>query len=116
MSERYKLSAPADVQVLTLYDLISEYANREILAVAQRRIEQGFANFVVDLGPIEVMNSVGLNFLIMLRGRTGDHGGRIAVANASAKIMQLLEITKLRPLFHVTDSVEEAVRSLKAEA
>lgn len=98
--------------MLEVYNLLNEYANREILLAVQSKIDEGFSTFVVDLKDIQVMNSVGLNFLIVLRARSEDKGGRIAVVNASHKVMQLLEMTKLRPMFQLSGSVEEAVESL----
>lgn len=112
MAATYTLHPSEVVNVLQVYDLLSEYSNREILQAAQARIDEGFTNFVVDLSGIPYMNSVGLNFLITLQSRCTDRSGRLVVAGASAKIIQLLEITKLRPLFHLTDSVEAAVQAI----
>ena len=109
MEISYDLRQNEEVAVLTVYDLLAEYGNREILRDAQRRIDQGFTNFVVDLSKVPYMNSVGLNFLITLQARCTDQGGRLVVANASKKVVQLLEVTKLLPLFHLTDSVADAM-------
>ncbi len=111
MSKLFALSNQGQVQVLEVRDLISEYANRQILDAAQARIDDGYADFVVDLSQIDYMNSVGLNFLISLRNRSDDKGGQLAVANASSKIIQLLEMTKLRPLFNLTESIDDALAS-----
>lgn len=78
------------------------------------KIDGGFPNFVVDLTRIQFMNSVGLNFLIALKKQSKAAGSQLALANVSAKIIQLLEITKLRPMFYVTNSVEEALQSFSA--
>ena len=108
----YTLRAEENASILVVTDLLSEYANKQILAAAQQRIDAGFTNFVVDLSKIDYMNSVGLNFLITLKNRTDDKGGHLAVANASNKIIQLLEMTKLRPLFNLTTSVDAALSGL----
>ena len=112
MNPNYSITKKDGVQVLEVHDLLSEYINKEILLAVQSKIDEGFSTFVVDLKDIEVMNSVGLNFLIVLRARSIDKGGHIAVVNASQKVMQLLEMTKLRPMFQLSSSVEEAVESL----
>lgn len=112
MNPNYSITTKDSVQVLKVHNLLNEYINKEILRAVQLKIDDGFSTFVVDLKDIQFMNSVGLNFLIMLRARTNDKGGHVAVVNASQKVMQLLEMTKLRPMFQLSGSVEEAVESI----
>lgn len=109
MDPNYNITKQNNVQVLEVRNLLNEFANKEILRAVQNKMDEGFSNFVVDLKQIAFMNSVGLNFLIMLKARSNDKGGHIAVANVSTKVMDLLEMTKLRPIFQVNNSVEEAV-------
>ncbi|MCB9302259.1 MAG: STAS domain-containing protein [Lewinellaceae bacterium] len=112
MNPNYSITTKDSVQVLKVHNLLNEYINKEILRAVQSKIDDGFSTFVVDLKDIQFMNSVGLNFLIMLRARTIDNGGHVAVVNASQKVMQLLEMTKLLPMFQLSGSVEEAVESI----
>jgi anti-sigma B factor antagonist len=113
MDQVFELSQSGSIKVLRVHNLLSEFANREILSTAQSCIDEGFNRFVVDLEGMPYTNSVGLNFLISLQSRCQDQGGSIVMVNVSKKIIQLLEITKLQPLFHLTDSVDEALRLLK---
>jgi anti-sigma B factor antagonist len=96
------------IQILKVHDLLSEHANKEILTAAQQRIDAGQNRFVIDLSQIRYMNSVGLNFLITLRARSQEYGGDIAVANPSEKVMDLLNMTKLAPIFRICPTVEAA--------
>ena len=112
MNPNYNITKQDSVQVLEVKNLLNEFANKEILQAVQSKIDEGFSNFVVDLKQIPFMNSVGLNFLIMLKARSNDKGGQVAVVNASVKVMELLEMTKLRPIFQVNNSIEEAVAFL----
>lgn len=113
MSQAYQLTPKEGTMLLTIRNLLSEYTNREILHHAQTSIDEGFTNFVVDLRGMPYTNSVGLNFLILLQARCQESGGQLVVANVSDKILQLLDITKLQPLFQLTDSVEAALRLMK---
>ena len=112
MNPNYSITTKDSVQVLKVHNLLNEYINKEILRAVQSKIDDGFSTFVVDLKDIQFMNSVGLNFLIMLRARTIDNGGHVAVVKAKKKVMQLLEMTKLLPMFQLSGSVEEAVESI----
>ena len=112
MNPNYNITKQDSIQVLEVKNLLNEMTNKEILQAVQSKIDEGFSNFVVDLGQIPYMNSVGLNFLIMLKARSNDKGGNVAMANVSTKVLELLEMTKLRPIFQVNNSVEEAVAAL----
>lgn len=112
MDQVYELSQSGRVKLLRVHNLLNEFTNREILGVAQDCIDEGYNKFIVDLEGMPYTNSVGLNFLISLQARCQDKTGALVVMNVSKKILQLLEITKLQPLFHLTDSVDEALRLL----
>ena len=114
MSKKYTLSTIEDSLVLQVKNLRGEYENKQILRAVMSKIDGGFPNFVVDLTHIEFMNSVGLNFLIALKKQSKAAGSQLALANASKKIVQLLEITKLQSMFYLTNSVEEALQSFAA--
>lgn len=114
MSDDFSISPWGEngVQVLHMRHLWSETANKEILAAVQGQIDQGFANFVVDLAEAPYINSVGLNLLIHIMMRTKENNGKLVIANASPKVVQLLEVTKLIPMFELAPSVDAAANSL----
>lgn len=114
MSELYHFTKQENIQVLFVSSLLSEFDNRLIMESVEEKIEAGFTNFVVDLSGIEYMNSVGVNFLIMMKQRSEESGGMVAVINASGKVKQLLDITKLTPMFYLTDSLEKAIEFIQA--
>ena len=110
MDKPYRITDQADsIQVLCVSDLLSEVDNRQIMQAVESKIDKGFPNFIVDLSEINYMNSVGINFLIKLRRKAQAAGGKLAVVHASGKVKQLLDITKLRPMFFLTDSMQDAV-------
>lgn len=112
MNLNYSLAEKNGIQVLQIKDLLSEYANREIIKAVDHKLREGYASFVVDLAAIDYMNSVGLNFLLTMRARSKENGGGLIVANASQKVKSLLDMTKLTPLFAMSTSVEQAIREV----
>ncbi len=105
----YSISTHSDVQVLSISNLLNETDNRAILSDVQSRIEQGFKKMVIDLSQLNFMNSVGLNFLILMLSKSKDSGGELAVVNPSEQVIKLLEITKLRSQFRLLPSLETAL-------
>ena len=69
---------------------------------------------VLDLAGIEFMNSSGLGMLIGGASTLKNAGGKLTLANASQKILALIKITKLSPVFEHFDSVKAAVASFRA--
>jgi len=110
MGEFYALSKHQDIHILEIKDLLNEFANKDILQAAREKVKDGYAKFIVDLGAIEYMNSVGINFLIQLKKLAAEAGGKMVVAAASSKVLQLLAITKLTPLLNFADNVEQGLQ------
>ena len=96
------------IQVVEVRNLLNELDNHQILRDVQNKIQNGFNKIIVDLADLDFMNSVGLNFMIKIMSQSKASGGKLAVANANAQVLKLLEITKLRNMFHLSPSVEDA--------
>ena len=114
MGRHFQISTENAIPVLIVKDLISETANREIVKAVESKMVEGFPDLVVDLSDIRYMNRVGINFLINIRRRSEGLGGKIAVIHASRKVEQLLDITKLRSMFFLTDSLDDALAFIAA--
>jgi len=102
------------IQILQVESLLNEYDNKSIMQDVEERISSGWNKFVLDLSSMDFMNSVGLNFLIFMLKKARNSGGRFAVANASEQIVNLLEVTKLKPMFDLETSVDNATKKLGA--
>jgi anti-sigma B factor antagonist len=76
-------------------------------------IEAGKKHVVIDLGGVKLMNSSGLSLLISSVTALKQAGGGLKLANASEKILSLLEITKLSPVFEHHKTVKSAVAKFK---
>ncbi|MFT6321209.1 MAG: anti-sigma B factor antagonist [Granulosicoccus sp.] len=101
------------IQILQVHSLLNEYDNKSIMKDVEKQISQGWTKFVLDLSLMDIMNSVGLNFLIFMMKKSQNSGGNLAVANASDNIVKLLEVTKLKPFFQLSSSVDEAMKNLE---
>ena len=110
MMKYYEITDKDNNQIIDVFNLFSESRNQEIVEAAQAAMAPGL---VLNLKEAPFMNSMGLNFLIKLQNICKGHGGKMAIANPSEKIIELLEITRLKPLFLLADSVDEAVQLLQ---
>ncbi len=115
MNVTYTITEYNAVQVLSINSLRDEWQNRQILKELQHKIDKGTNEFVIDLAQLNLMNSIGLNFLLSLFSKTRKTGGSLILANASQKIQRVLEVTKLSNVFNVQPTVKHAVDSFSMD-
>ncbi len=73
-------------------------------------VGQGKRGFIVDLSPVEVMNSSGLGMLVSSLTTVRKFGAELVLAAVPEKIQRLLVITHLDRVFQQFPSVEEALK------
>jgi len=115
MNVNYSITERNAVQVLSINSLLDEWQNRQILKELQRKIDQGAHEFIVDLAPLKLVNSIGLNFLLSLFSKTKKKGGALVLANVSKHVERILETTKLSTVFTISPSVENALNRFSLE-
>jgi len=71
------------------------------------------ATVIVDLKDVPYMDSAGLG--VLLKGFTGSqtYGGRFVLAGMVPRVRDLLQLTKVLPLFQVFDSSQAAIEAYR---
>jgi anti-sigma B factor antagonist len=104
---------------ITVYKLEGEIIDKNqttgLLEQIDKSILSGKKNIVLELSGLRYMNSSGLNVLVNILTKARNAGGEVSVCNVSAKVKDLLVVTKLDTIFHILPSVEEAIQRLKSE-
>jgi len=113
MNVVYSIASRRTVRILSVNSLLDEWQNRQILKELQHRSDIETNHLVIDLAQMDLIGSAGINFLLILFLNSKKNGKRFALANASGKIKQLLQITKLSSVFSIQNSVEKAVETLE---
>ena len=99
-----------DVAVVSLIGRIpSETEKKQIQEVLDGLLAGGTRKLVIDLSKTEWMSSAGLGALIGSHQSYDDVGAQIMLAGLTAKIKELIVITRLTEKFDIHDSVEEAL-------
>lgn len=99
-----------DVAVVTLQGRIpGEPEKTQIVTTLKDLLNKGTRKVVVDLSKTEWMASAGIGALVGARSAYEDVGAQISLAGLTAKIKELVTITRLTEVFEVHDSVEEAL-------
>ncbi len=77
----------------------------------QRAAKQGHTNIVLDFGSVGFLSSAGLREIMSGRQRAQNDGGDLRIANPSARVSELLDLTGLIDVFGVYPTRDEAVQS-----
>lgn len=72
------------------------------------------ASIALDLAGVSFVNSAGLGDLVRLKAQANVQEARLIIANPSAYLRGVLEMTKLDKFLEAVDTVEEAIRTLTA--
>jgi len=77
-------------------------------------LQQGRKKMLVNLANVPYLDSVGLGELVQAYTTTTNQGGALKIVNATARIHDLLVITKLATVFELFDDEAKAVASFGA--
>lgn len=73
---------------------------------------QGHVRVVLDLGPVDFVDSSGLGALIHMH-KTFEPLGRLVLCNVHPKVAQLFKVTRLERVFAVAPTAVEAATLVK---
>jgi anti-sigma B factor antagonist len=105
-----------EVKVVTVpfermvYDMLDQVAKEW-----NSYLEQGYKNFVIDLGRVSFMDSASIGCLMDFYRKTKAASGRIHLAAIQPRIETLLAIAKAKTLFSIYSNVEDAVAGFDEE-
>ncbi len=109
---------PTEHNVLLLH--LEDPLEAESLAAYQQEIENwlamGSSRVVVSLRDLGFISSPGLSFLIRMRKRLKSEGGRLVLSEVTGFVAKAIRVLDLEELFHIFDSDEKAVRTLRDQA
>ena len=72
-------------------------------------VEAPTGRLVLDMSGLEFVSSVGLGAIVAAHLRGRHHNCEVRLVRPRAKILELLEVTKLTKLFPIYESIEAAL-------
>jgi anti-anti-sigma factor len=103
------------VGVLRLVGRFVTGSDAEFLSAKNLLEKAGVVNTVVDLSEVPYIDSTGLAFVVELHKALQRRGGRLMLANANARVREVLEMTRIGEIVPMFDDVEDAKDSLRGE-
>jgi anti-sigma B factor antagonist len=106
----FRTTQKADVTVIALDgNMLGVPEGAELNGQLHKLIENGKKQVILDLSAVGFINSSGLSALIHSASTLKKSGGRMVVAGASKKVLELIKVTKLTPLIEALPDVGAAL-------
>jgi len=105
------LEKKGEVSVFKVTGDIDIESAPQVKKTFDKAITSASKQVVINLQEVSYVDSSGLATLVEILKNMRSHGGKLKLANLSAKVKGLFEITKLDKLFDITQSEEEAINS-----
>lgn len=99
-----------------LHDTSGDNEINELTAELEILIEKGVTQIIADLSDVQHVASGGLGPLIHGHNKLATRKGRFALVGLNPRVIHLLVITKLRLVFEVFTTVDDAVKAFENHA
>ncbi|MFE5400335.1 STAS domain-containing protein [Streptomyces sp. NPDC056580] len=76
-----------------------------------RLLDEGHRHFVLDLGFVGFMDSMGLGVIVAITKRIREHEGSLRIACSSGRVLRLFEISGMRESYEIYASAADATQS-----
>jgi anti-anti-sigma factor len=113
---RIELEHRSDLCILRLNGRFLTGSNAEYQRVRDWLEGAVCRNLVVDCSALPYLDSTGLAFLVGIYSLTSRSGGRVALANVSPRIQEVLRITKLDGIIPAFEGEEDALAAVRSPA
>jgi anti-sigma B factor antagonist len=100
--------------VATLKGELTSESVEQLRELAEERMEKQARDFVIDIEGMEFVDSKGLETLLWLQERCGEHLGQLRLAGTTPNVDKILTLTRLSSRFDRHPDVPTAVKSLRS--
>jgi len=119
MLERKDTLMPIEIELIEVQNVLIVAVTGEVNSVTaiqlgeqlQQTAKQGKNQVVLDLSQVTYLSSAGLREVISGVQRAKENGGDLRIANPSARVVELLDMTGLNKALGIYATRDEAVQS-----
>ena len=105
------LEGVVDAEVLTLEEELTGKAVDEFRARVEELLEGGKSQFVLDLAPLKVVSSQGLEALLWVVEEAQAAGGAAKIASPGPTVCKIFELVQFDHVFEIYGDVLEALKN-----
>ncbi|MGO4418743.1 STAS domain-containing protein [Streptomyces sp. MCAF7] len=74
-------------------------------------VDEGHRHFVLDLGFVTFMDSMGLGVIVAITKRIREHEGSLRIASVSARMLKIFDLSGMRESYEIYPSAAKAAQS-----
>jgi anti-sigma B factor antagonist len=74
-------------------------------------LDEGHRHFVLDLGFVTFMDSMGLGVIVAITKRIREHEGSLRIASVSGRVLKIFDLSGMRESYEIYPSTAEAMGS-----
>ena len=79
-----------------------------------RLLDAGHRHFVLDLGFVTFLDSMGLGVIVAITNRIRAHDGALRIAAVSGRILRIFDLSGMRDSYEIYPSAEQATSAAPA--
>lgn len=111
----YSIETKDGVNIINMEgSLLADIQSRDILQKVTDLIQDGNAQFIMEMSELKFINSSGLGMLLTCLTKARKAGGDVILANIPEQVSNLLVITKLNSIFSTADSLEDGLQKFNS--
>ncbi|MFC5673683.1 STAS domain-containing protein [Streptomyces incanus] len=73
-------------------------------------LDEGHRHFVLDLGFVTFMDSMGLGMIVAITKRIREHEGSLRIASVSGRMLRIFDLSGMRESYEIYPSAAEATQ------
>lgn len=75
-------------------------------------VDEGHRHFVLDLGFVTFMDSMGMGVIVAITKRIREHDGSLRIASVSGRMLRIFDLSGMRESYEIHPSATEAAQSV----
>lgn len=114
MSEAFdvKVEKKGNFAILKTEGYVNNIGGEKISQVADKLIDEGVINFIINFEKSNVVNSIGISILIEVIEKLVDIGGKICFSNLTKTIAKTFNIMGLTQYADIFDTESDAIQEM----
>ena len=101
-----------DISTISIIGRLDAVTAVEAEQELNQAIKDGTTKLLLNLEELEYVSSAGLRILLLITKNLQQKGGKVVLANLSANVKEIFDISGFTSIFTITDSVEDGIEAI----
>lgn len=112
VNNKYQQEIPNNVVVLKIDGEMNLYSTPAIKEIFNTLLDEHVTKFLIDMSELNYVDSSGLGALLGVQSKVMKEQGYVRICSPSKNVATVLDLTKLKVMLRVCESVDKALSEL----